>query len=192
MLMERNLRGYGRSRPKIVWPNGARVAVSLVVNFEEGAELAVEQGDAGNEEFGEVRSVQPSGVRDLVQEQVFDYGMRAGLWRFLEAFANAGVAATFMMCGRAVERVPDLARAVTEAGHEPAVHGWRWLPHSHYSDRDSERRDIMKARDAIISATGVPPVGFMCRGGQSPWTRSLLGELGFAYDSNALNDDLPY
>jgi len=192
MLMERNLRGYGRSRPKIVWPNGARVAVSLVVNFEEGAELAVEQGDAGNEEFGEVRSVQPSGVRDLVQEQVFDYGMRAGLWRFLEAFADAGVAATFMMCGRAVERVPDLARAVTEAGHEPAVHGWRWLPHSHYSDRDSERRDIMKARDAIISATGVPPVGFMCRGGQSPWTRSLLGELGFDYDSNALNDDLPY
>src|SRR5215831_3246404 len=192
MLMERNLRGYGRSRPKIVWPNGARVAVSLVVNFEEGAELAVEQGDAGNEEFGEVRSVQPSGVRDLVQEQVFDYGMRAGLWRFLEAFADAGVAATFMMCGRAVERVPDLARAVTEAGHEPAVHGWRWLPHSHYSDRDSERRDIMKARDAIASATGVPPVGFMCRGGQSPWTRSLLGELGFAYDSNALNDDLPY
>jgi peptidoglycan/xylan/chitin deacetylase (PgdA/CDA1 family) len=192
MPAERNLRGYGRARPQIVWPNGARVAVSVVVNFEEGAELAVEQGDATNEAFGEVRSVQPPGVRDLVQEQVFDYGMRAGLWRFLDLFADARVAATFMMCGRAVERVPDLARAVTEAGHEPAVHGWRWLPHAHYSNRDSERGDIVRARDAIISATGVTPLGFMCRGSQSPYTRSLLYELGFDYDSNALNDDLPY
>jgi peptidoglycan/xylan/chitin deacetylase (PgdA/CDA1 family) len=192
MTMERNLRGYGRARPAIVWPNGARVAVSLVVNFEEGAELAVEQGDATTEAFGEVQSVQPAGVRDLVQEQVFDYGMRAGLWRFLDAFAAARIPATFMMCGRAVERVPDLARATVEAGHEPAVHGWRWLPHSLYGDHDGERRDIVKARDAITSATGATPVGFMCRGSQSPWTRSLLCELGFDYDSNALNDDLPY
>ena len=72
--------------PDLVWPNGARVAVSFVVNFEEGAELSVEQGDAETEPFGEVQSSQPTGVRDLVQEQVFDYGMRAGLWRFLDAF----------------------------------------------------------------------------------------------------------
>lgn len=192
MTIERNLRGYGRDRPDIVWPNGARVAVSLVVNFEEGAELAVEQGDTTTERYGEVQSVLPSGVRDLVQEQVFDYGMRAGLWRFLDAFADARLGVTFMMCGRAVERVPELARVVVEAGHEPAVHGWRWLPHCLYSDRDSERRDIVRVRDVIAAATGVTPVGFMCRGSQSPWTRDLLGELGFHYDSNALNDDLPY
>lgn len=192
MSIERNLRGYARNPPHIVWPNGARVAVSLVVNFEEGAELAVEQGDATTEAFGEVQSVQPSGVRDLVQEQVFDYGMRVGLWRFLDAFTAARVRATFMMCGRAVERVPDLARAVVEGGHEPAVHGWRWLPHCLYGDRDSERGDIIRSRDVIASATGVTPVGFMCRGSQSPWTRGLLCELGFDYDSNALNDDLPY
>ena len=192
MTIERNLRGYGRDRPDIVWPNGARVAVSLVVNFEEGAELAVEQGDTTTERYGEVQSVLPSGVRDLVQEQVFDYGMRAGLWRFLDAFADARLGVTFMMCGRAVERVPELARVVVEAGHEPAVHGWRWLPHCLYSDRDSERRDIIRVRDVIAAATGVTPVGFMCRGSQSPWTRDLLGELGFLYDSNALNDDLPY
>ena len=98
MTIERNLRGYGRARPDIVWPNGARVAVSLVVNFEEGAELAVEQGDATTETYGEVQSVLPSGVRDLVQEQVFDYGMRVGVWRFLDAFADARLGATFMMC----------------------------------------------------------------------------------------------
>lgn len=192
MPFERDLRGYGKVRPDIIWPNGARVAVSLVVNFEEGAELAVEQGDAETERYGEVASTVPPGVRDLVQEQVFDYGMRAGLWRFLDGFAAANIRSTFMMCGRAVERVPDLARAVTEAGHEPAVHGWRWLPHVRYEDPETERRDIEGTRHVIARATGVTPVGFMSRGSQSTWTRDLLIELGFAYDSNALDDDLPY
>lgn len=192
MPIERDLRGYGKARPTIVWPNGARVAVSLVVNFEEGAELAVEQGDAETERYGEVASTLPPGVRDLVQEQVFDYGMRAGLWRFLDAFAAADIRSTFMMCGRAVERVPDLARVVTEAGHEPAVHGWRWQPHALYADPETERHDIARTRDVIARATGVAPVGFMSRGSQSAWTRDLLIELGFAYDSNALDDDLPY
>ena len=192
MPIKRDLRGYGRVRPDVVWPNGARVAVSLVVNFEEGAELSVEQGDAETERYGEIQSTLPPGVRDLVQEQTFDYGMRVGLWRFLDAFAAHKVSSTFMMCGRAVERVPDLARAVVEAGHEPAVHGWRWLPHSMYANPDTERREIEKTRGVIANATGVMPVGFMTRGSQSPWTRNLLAELDFTYDSNALDDDLPY
>lgn len=192
MTIVRDLRGYGRVRPDIVWPNGARVAVSLVLNFEEGAELAVEQGDRETESFGEVTSTAPPGVRDFVQEQVFDYGMRVGLWRFLDAFAGHSVSSTIMMCGRAVERVPELAKAAVDAGHEPAVHGWRWLPHALFTDRDIERRDIAKTRDVIAKACGVTPVGFMSRGSQSPWTRDLLAELGFAYDSNALDDDLPY
>jgi peptidoglycan/xylan/chitin deacetylase (PgdA/CDA1 family) len=192
MTIQRDLRGYGRNRPTIVWPNGARIAVSLVVNFEEGGERSIEDGDQENEPFGEVVSVQPPGIRDLVQEQVFDYGMRAGLWRFLDALEARRASATFMMCGRTVERVPDLARAVTDAGHEPAVHGWRWLPHSKYTDPGVEKADIIRTRETIAAATRVQPVGFMSRGGQSAWTRSLLAELGFTYDSNALNDDLPY
>lgn len=192
MAIIRDLIGYGRDKPSVVWPNGARLAVSLVLNFEEGAELSVEQGDGETERFGEVTSVQPPGSRDLVQEQVFDYGMRAGLWRFLDAFARTRVATTLMMCGRAVERVPALAREAVAAGHEPAVHGWRWLPHSLYADRDSERADILKSKSVIAAATGVEPVGFMCRGGQSDWTRDLIAEAGFLYDSNALDDDLPY
>jgi peptidoglycan/xylan/chitin deacetylase (PgdA/CDA1 family) len=192
MPIERDLRGYGRTRPDIIWPNGTRVAVSLVVNFEEGAELAIEQGDTETERYGEVASTLPPGVRDLVQEQVFDYGTRAGLWRFLDAFADAGVRSTFMMCGRAVERVPDLARTTVEAGHEPAVHGWRWLPNALHDNAETERRDIERTRDVIARATGVTPVGFMSRGSQSAWTRDILTELGFAYDSNALDDDLPY
>jgi peptidoglycan/xylan/chitin deacetylase (PgdA/CDA1 family) len=191
-MMKRDLVGYGRNRPDFTWPNGARLAVSLTVNFEEGAELSVEAGDGATERFGEVQSVQPPGVRDLAQESVFDYGMRAGIWRFLDAFEACRVPATFMMCGRAVERAPEIARIVVDAGHEPAVHGWRWVAHSHYEDREAERAEIVRTRAAIAAATGETPVGFMCRGGQSPWTRELLAELGFLYDSNALDDDLPY
>lgn len=192
MAIVRDLVGYGRQRPDIVWPNGARVAVSLVLNFEEGAELAVEQADTETEQFGEVLSVQPPGVRDLAQEQVFSFGMRVGLWRLLDAFERHAMPVTLMMCGRAVERVPELAHEAVSRGHEPAVHGWRWLANSRFQDRETEREDITRCRDVIAAATGVRPVGFMCRGGQSPWTRDLLSELGFLYDSNCLDDELPY
>lgn len=192
MAISRDLVGYGRDRPEIIWPNGARVAVSLSLNFEEGAELAIEQGDSETEQFGEVPSVQPPGVRDLVQEQTFDYGMRVGLWRFLDAFTRFDMRASLQICGRAVERVPQLARIAVEAGHEPIAHGWRWLAHSRYTDRETERQDIIRTRDIIAKVTGVVPEGYFTRGSQSPWTRDLLSELGFLYDSNALNDELPY
>ena len=192
MPIVRDLRGYGRERPKFLWPNGARVAVAFALNFEEGGEFSVEQGDPRNEPTSEVPRPSTPGQRDLVQEQVFDYGMRVALWRFLDGFARHRVPCTLMMCGRAVERLPDLAKAAVAAGHEPAVHGWRWQPHSDYTDAATERRDIERSLAVMTEATGVRPVGFMCRGSQSPWTRDLLGELGFLYDSNALDDDLPY
>lgn len=192
MTVGRNLVGYGRKRPDIRWPNGARVAISLTLNFEEGAELSIEAGDSETERFGEAPSVQPPGVRDLPQEQIFDYGMRVGLWRFLDALGEFKTPVTMQMCGLAVERAPELARIAIEAGHEPLAHGWRWLPHSRYLDRETERQDIVRTHDAIQKATGVAPRGFFTRGGQSPWTRDILAELGFAHDSNALNDELPY
>jgi peptidoglycan/xylan/chitin deacetylase (PgdA/CDA1 family) len=192
MTIARDLTGYGRARPRIVWPNGARVAISLTVNFEEGAELSIEDGDAETERFGEVLSVQTPGTRDLPQEQTFAYGMRVGLWRFLDALDRRAMPVTMQMCGRAVERAPELARAAIEAGHEPLAHGWRWLPHSRYADLEEERRDIVRTVDAIRQATGVAPTGFFSRGGQSPWTRDILAELGFTHDSNALDDELPY
>jgi len=120
---ERDLLGYGRDRPALTWPNGARVAVSVVVNFEEGAEFSIEAGDAEGERVGEVASVVPPGRRDQGQEQIFNYGMRVGLWRFLDALAKYRQPATFFMCGLAVQRQPGLACVVTEAGHEPAYHG---------------------------------------------------------------------
>jgi peptidoglycan/xylan/chitin deacetylase (PgdA/CDA1 family) len=190
--MRRDLSGYGFSPPRIAWPGGARLAVSLVVNYEEGAEMAVEAGDAENERIGEVISIVPPCRRDIGQEQIFGYGLRAGLPRFLDAFDRHGVKASFFMCGRAVERTPALAAEVTRRGHEAANHGWVWRPHADYATEAEEEAGLLRAGAAIEAATGARPVGFFCRGSASPWTRGLLAKHGYLYDSNAFDDDLPY
>jgi peptidoglycan/xylan/chitin deacetylase (PgdA/CDA1 family) len=190
--MTRDLIGYGGQWPNLRWPNGARLAVSVVVNLEEGAEQQVGDGDPQSERMGEVQSVVPAGVRDMGQEQIFAYGTRAGLWRMLEALDRHAVPATFLMCGRAVQRTPALARAVANARHEAAVHGWLWRPHADYTTREAEAADLSRCVEAIEQATGQRPRGFFCRGSESAWTRGLLVEQGFAYTSNAFDDDLPY
>ena len=188
----RDLIGRAGREPDLVWPNGARLAVSVAVNFEEGAEQQVGDGDKLSERMGEVISVVEPGVRDIGQEQVFAYGMRAGLWRMLEALERHRIRATFLMCGQAVERAPAQARQAVAGGHEAAVHGWRWRPHADYRDRAEEARDLDRCIAAIETACGVRPGGFFCRGSESAWTRALLAERGFLYTSNAFDDDLPY
>lgn len=188
----RDLTGYGGHWPDFQWPNGCRLAVSVVVNFEEGAERQVGDGDGISESIGEVISVVPPGVRDIGQEQIFAYGMRAGLWRMLDALDHAAVPATFFACGRAVERVPALAAEVVRRGHEPAIHGWRWAPHANYASAMEEAADIDRCLTVIEAATAVKPRGFFCRGSESADTRQLLAERGFLYTSNGFDDDLPY
>ncbi|PWC28344.1 polysaccharide deacetylase family protein [Teichococcus aestuarii] len=190
--MTRDLIGYGGEWPDLRWPNGARLAVSVVVNLEEGAEQQVGDGDPQSERMGEVMSVVPPGVRDMGQEQIFAYGTRAGLWRMLEALDRHAIPATFLMCGRAVQRAPALAGAVAAAGHEAAVHGWLWRPHADYTSREAEAADLARCAETIGAATGQRPEGFFCRGAESRWTRGLLEEQGFTYTSNAFDDDLPY
>ncbi len=189
---DRDLVGYGGRWPDLRWPNGARLAVSVVVNFEEGAEQQVGDGDPVSERMGEVISVVEPGKRDRGQEQIFAYGMRAGLWRMLDALERHRLPATFFCCGQAVARAPELAKAITAHGHEPAFHGWRWRPHADYADRDTEAADIDRSIRAIVDACGEKPTGFFCRGAESAWTRSLIAERGFLYASNAFDDDLPY
>ena len=188
----RDLVGYGGTPPAWKLPGGARLAVSMVINFEEGAELAVSDGDAQAEKISEVISVVPPGRWDQGNEQIFAYGMRAGVWRMLDALEKHKRSATFYMCGRAVERLPQIAKRIVDAGHEAACHGWLWRTHADYTDVDSEFRDLERCVEATKKATGQRPMGFFCRGSESRETRALLRDLGFTYASNGFDDDLPY
>lgn len=190
--MTRDLLGYAGKWPDVVWPNGARLAVSLVINFEEGAEEQVGDGDARSERIGEVISVVEPGRADPGQEQIFAYGLRAGLWRMADRLDRARLPATIFFCGRAAERSPELARLLVARGHEAACHGWRWRPHADYLSAEAEAADLDRCTAAIEAATGTRPHGFFCRGAESPWTRALLVERGYLYTSNGFDDDLPY
>lgn len=191
--MKRDLVGYAGNPPRIKWPNGAAVAVSLVVNYEEGAEFGVDQGDPVNERIAEISSPVGDGVRDLGREQMFNYGLRAGLWRMLDALDRHERKVTFYMCARAVERTPELAAEVVQRGHEPALHSYRWANHVLFTDEDAERDLIARCVSAIRQATGERPQGFYARWAQGPNTRRLLQEEGgFIYDSNSYDDDLPF
>lgn len=190
--MERDLLGYGGRWPDLRWPNGARLAVSVVVNFEEGAEWQVIDGDPVSERIGEVLSVVPEGRPDPGQAQIFAYGTRAGAWRLAEALRRYRLPATIFACGRAVERAAPVLAMLAADGHEVASHGWLWRPHADYESPEAEARDLDRTAAAIAAATGRAPVGFFCRGSESPWTRNLLAERGYLYTSNGFDDDLPY
>lgn len=191
-IAPRDLHGWGDAPPRLSLPHQAKVAVSLVINFEEGAERSIADGDASTESVAEVHSVVAPGVWDQGTEQQFAYGMRAGVWRFLDALQRHGRQATFYMCGQAVQRSPHIAARIAAQGHEAACHGWRWRPHADYESAAAERADLERCIAATLAATGSRPLGFFCRGSESRWTRALLQELGFEYASNGLDDDLPY
>ncbi|SFJ87628.1 Peptidoglycan/xylan/chitin deacetylase, PgdA/CDA1 family [Bosea sp. OK403] len=188
---DRDFRGYGSAPPAVRWPGDARLAVSVVINIEEGAELSLGQGDERNESVYEVVE-EISGVRDLCMESHFEYGPRAGWPRIRKLLQDYGVRGTMNANGRSLAISPWLAREGVTDGHEVAAHGWRWERHANMSE-DEERLAIARTVEAITAAAGVPPRGWHTRSATSPNTRRLLLEQGgFLYDSNAYNDDLPY
>ncbi len=188
--MTRDFRGYGDQPPDPRWPGDARVAVSFVVNVEEGAELSLSAGDERNESVYEVMD-EVRGVPDACMETHFEYGTRAGYWRIMEALDRFMVPATLSACGRALEVSPWLAADGIRRGHEVAAHGYRWEPHAGMTE-DDERAVILRTVKAITAAAGTRPVGWHTRSSPSPNTRRLLVESGFLYDSDAYNDDLPF
>lgn len=185
----RDFLGYGDQLPAIRWPGDNRLAVSFVLNFEEGGEFAISDGDDHNESVYEVIDGRPT--VDPCIESHFEYGTRVGYWRIADLLDAHGGKMTVSACGRAVERSPWLARDAHARGHEIAAHGYRWETHANLTV-DEERRRIERTRAAIEAVVGEPPVGWHTRSASSPNTRALLVEAGFLYDSDAYNDDTPY
>ena len=189
----RDFLGYGANPPDPKWPNGAKLALSFVLNYEEGGENTVLNGDAGSELYlHEVPGGSPTlGERNRTVESQFDYGARAGVWRILRAFAARKLPLTVYGVGRALELNPTVARAFADAGHEVASHAWRWIDY-HNMDEATERAEIARCVEVIERLTGTRPVGWYT-GRISPNTRRLVAEYGgFLYDSDSYADDLPF
>ncbi|MBI3966423.1 MAG: polysaccharide deacetylase family protein [Chloroflexi bacterium] len=187
---ERNFIGYGPTPPKIEWPNGARICVSVVINYEEGAEYSLLDGTR-RESAGEVASPVPVHLRDLNMESMFEYGSRAGVWRLLRLLDRYEIPCTFFGSALALERNPHVAKAIAQRGDEPCGHGYRWEEY-HDMPREQERERIRMTVESIQKSVGERPLGWFPRYGPSINSRELLAEAGFLYDNLAFNDDLPY
>lgn len=190
--MERDFVGYGPNPPRIEWPDGARIAVSVVVNYEEGSERSPAFGDDRHETIGDLPSSKPPEARSLDTESQWEYGGRAGVWRLLRVLDQYQVKATFFVCAVALERNPPLGPEIIARGHDICAHGYRWIDQWHLG-REAERESIHRTVESIKTTTGRHPLGWYTRSGPSPNTRELLVEEGgFLYDSDSYSDDLPY
>jgi putative urate catabolism protein len=191
---ERDLIGYGPNPPDPAWPDGARLALNFVLNYEEGSEYSIPDNDARSDSaLTEVGGYDP-GVkgRDLAAESMYEYGSRVGFWRVLRLFQERNLPLTVFGCALALERHPVAAEAIKQADYDVCCHGWRW--ENHYDlDIDEEREHIHRAIKSLERTVGERPYGWYCRYGPGVNTRHLIVEEGgFLYDSDAYNDDLPY
>ncbi len=190
----RDLAGYGAHPPHAAWPNGARLALQIVMNYEEGSEYSIPDGDGVSETYlSEVpgASLGP-GKRDLIVESIYEYGSRAGFWRLMRIFAERKLHITVFGAALALERNPQAARAIRDAGYEVCSHGYRWVGFQNM-DEAQEREEMRKAIASLQRTIGERPYGWYCRYAPSENTRRLVVEEGgFLYDADAYNDDLPY
>jgi putative urate catabolism protein len=188
----RDLVGYGARPPHPRWPGGARIAVQFVLNYEEGAESSVLDGDEASETFlSEIVGAQAFRARHLSMESLYEYGSRAGVWRLLRLFRERRVPLTVFGVAMALARNPAVVDAMVADGHEIASHGWRWISYQH-ADEATERDDLARAVETITRLTGRPPEGWYT-GRDSPNTRRLVVEHGgFVYDADSYADDLPF
>ena len=188
----RDLVGYGATPPDPRWPNGARIAVNIVLNYEEGAENSVLNDDKGSEAFlSEMVGAASHPARAMAIESLYEYGSRAGFWRLHRLFTEREVPITVFGVAAAMEMNPAAVEAMLAAEWEIASHGYRWIDYQ-YVPEDMEREHIAKAIELHTRLTGTRPVGWY-QGRTSPNTARLVAEEGgFLYDADSYADDLPY
>lgn len=190
---ERDFVGYGRNPPTAAWPGGAKLALNIVVNYEEGAEYSIAEGDGVSEAILSDLAVSPAvpGLRNRNMESLYEFGSRVGVWRLLSLFKAKAVVPTFYVVGRALELNPGVGEAIAELGSDIVCHGWRWIDYGPLS-ADEERRHIAMTVEAVKRISGVTPRGWYT-GRPSLNTRRLVVEHGgFLFDCDDYNDDLPY
>jgi len=188
---ERDFTGYGRRPPFVTWPHGAKVAINLVLVYEEGSEYSWLE-DGRNDNWGEYNLPESPSVRDLGTETHFEYGSRAGVWRLVRLFDRYQVPVTVSACAVALQRNPELVAWIKESGHDLLGHGLRWSDYSTMS-RDEEKLQMRQAVELYESLLGTRPPGWNCRSFPSTNTRDLIAEEGgFLYYSDPCNDDIPY
>jgi putative urate catabolism protein len=188
----RDLVGYGAAPPDPRWPDRARVAVQFVINYEEGAENTVLNGDKGSESFlSEMVGAASHPDRAIAMESLYEYGSRAGFWRLHRLFTERSLPVTVFAVARAMEMNPQAVAAMIEAGWEIASHGLRWIDYQ-YVPEQIEREHIAEAIALHARLTGQRPLGWY-QGRTSPNTARLIAEEGgFLYDADSYADDLPY
>jgi putative urate catabolism protein len=188
----RDLIGYGPRPPHPRWPNDARVAVSIALNYEEGGECCVLHGDAHSESvLTDVGADRLQNARNLNVESNFEYGSRVGFWEIMRILRERRVDATIYAVGMALERNLEAVAQIVESGFEVACHGQRWIDYQFVAE-EVERADMLRNIEVITRLIGRRPLGWYT-GRPSPNTRRLVVETGgFLYDSDAYNDDLPY
>jgi putative urate catabolism protein len=184
--------GYGASPPHPRWPGGARLALQIVLNYEEGAENSVLHGDPTSETFlSEIVGARAFEMRHMSMESLYEYGSRAGFWRLLREFKQRAIPITVFGVAMALERNPEAVSAMEEAGWEVACHGWRWISYQ-LVDEATERSHMQRAVATVERLTGARPLGWYT-GRNSPQTQRLVVEHGgFLYDADSYADDLPY
>ncbi|ETW95094.1 MAG: allantoinase [Candidatus Entotheonella factor] len=177
--------------PIYKWPNAAQLAVSIVVNVEEGAEATIADGDRAPEPVDELGITLKRTMRNYGNESNYQYGIKAGAPRVLRALETRGITATFTAAALALERAPALARQIVAAGHEVCAHGYRWV-HQFHMSQEEERAFIRRAADSIQATTGTRPHGWLSRYLLTEHTRRILLEEGFTYHMDDYSDDAPF
>ena len=188
----RNMIGYGLKEPKVVWPNNAKLALQIVLNYEEGAENNVLHGDKHSETFlSEIIGAQAIKDRHINMESMYEYGSRRGFWRLHKLFQEKKIPVTIFGVAMALERNPEVCEAIKNGDYEVASHGWRWIDYQNVK-KSVEKKDMKLAIKTLKKIFGERPLGWYT-GRCSPNTRDLVFEDGgFLYDSDSYSDDLPY
>jgi len=188
----RNMVGYGSKKFKVVWPNNAKIALQIVLNYEEGAENCVLHGDRHSETFlSEIIGAQPIKGRHINMESFYEYGSRRGFWRLHKLFAEKKIPITIFGVAMALERNPEICKAIKKGDYEIASHGWRWIDYQNIK-KSVEKKHMELSIKIIKKIFGKRPLGWYT-GRCSPNTRDLvMKEGGFLYDSDSYSDDLPY